>query len=114
VRYHVKRCAEILEFEIRSKYPAFKRILSSYGFDVEDFIEKMKTAVVFHDFGKLNPYFQEYMKRKIEKKKLSGIKYFRHEVLRAFFLCQMRRVKKPTSHIIYWRCLDITKCFLRI
>jgi len=22
--YHVKRCAEILEFEIRSKYPAFK------------------------------------------------------------------------------------------
>ncbi|ABN53501.1 MAG TPA: CRISPR-associated helicase/endonuclease Cas3 [Hungateiclostridium thermocellum] len=92
--YHVKRCAEILEFEIRSKYPAFKRILSSYGFDVEDFIEKMKTAVVFHDFGKLNPYFQEYMKRKIEKKKLSGIKHFRHEVLSCLFLMSNEKSKE--------------------
>jgi len=54
----------------------------------------MKTAVVFHDFGKLNPYFQEYMKRKIEKKKLSGIKYFRHEVLSCLFLMSNEKSKE--------------------
>jgi len=74
--YHVKKCTEILDFEIRSKYPVLERILSNYGIDIEDFIQKMKTAVVFHDFGKLNSYFQEFMKRIIEKKKLSGIGYW--------------------------------------
>ncbi|HOM02917.1 MAG TPA: CRISPR-associated helicase Cas3' [Acetivibrio sp.] len=92
--YHVKKCTEILDFEIRSKYPVLERILSNYGIDIEDFIQKMKTAVVFHDFGKLNSYFQEFMKRIIEKKKLSGVKHFRHEVLSCLFLMVNERSKE--------------------
>ncbi|MFZ5989081.1 MAG: CRISPR-associated helicase Cas3' [Bacillota bacterium] len=84
--YHVIKCTEIFNSEIKSRYKTFEDVLSNCGVDIEDFIYKMKTAVVFHDIGKLNGYFQEYMRRIIDKQKLSGIKHFRHEVLSCLFL----------------------------
>lgn len=86
--YHVNRCIEILNYEINYKYMALKLVLSSCEIDIYDFLCKVKAAVAFHDIGKLNLYFQDYMKRKIENQKLSGVKYFRHEILSCLFLIE--------------------------
>lgn len=86
--YHVNKCMEIFNSEISNRYDALKSVLSNCGIDVSRFIQKMKTAIVFHDFGKLNNYFQEYMKRKVENQRLTGVKHFRHEILSCLFLME--------------------------
>lgn len=87
--YHICKCAEVFEYEISSKHTALEAVLLDCGIDITSFIEKMKTAIVFHDFGKLNTYFQDYMMRIINKEKLSGVRYFRHEVFSCLFLIRL-------------------------
>lgn len=86
--YHIKRCVDFFNFEVENKYNAFKEVLCRCGLDINDFIKNMRNAIAFHDFGKLNNYFQDYMNRLADKEKLAGIKHFRHEVLSCLFLIE--------------------------
>lgn len=87
-QYHVKRCVDFFNFEINNKYAAFEKVLSKCGLEINDFIKNMRNAITFHDFGKLNNYFQDYMNRLINEERLAGVKHFRHEVLSCLFLIE--------------------------
>ena len=98
--YHVKGCIDIFNFEIKNKYSAFEKVLSKCNVSIDEFIENMRNAIAFHDFGKLNNYFQDYMNRKANEKKLTGVKHFRHEVLSCLFLIEAF-LKKENKNVFF-------------
>ncbi len=98
--YHVRRCMDVLDNEISYRKLVLNKLLSNMGYNVSEFIGNMRLAVVFHDLGKLNPYFQDYMKRLLEKQKLLGVKHFRHEILSCLFLLQNDKSKMFPYHIL--------------
>jgi len=98
--YHIKRCIDFFNFEVENKYNAFEKVLSKCGLNINDFINNMRNAIAFHDFGKLNNYFQDYMNRLADKEKLVGIKHFRHEVLSCLFLIEAF-IKKENNEVLF-------------
>lgn len=96
--YHVNRCMDVFTSEIKFKYDVLNFVLKKYGIDINDFIKRLRVGIIFHDFGKLNEYFQDYIKQIIKNKKLTKVTHFRHEFLSCLFLIENI---KDVSHFPY-------------
>lgn len=57
-RYHVSTSYKIMEKELKQTLDYIKPILKQCGETPQQYEHKMKIAILMHDFGKLNGYFQ--------------------------------------------------------
>jgi len=89
---------DVFTSEIKFKYDVLNFVLKKYGIDINDFIKRLRVGIIFHDFGKLNEYFQDYIKQIIKNKKLTKVTHFRHEFLSCLFLIENI---KDVSHFPY-------------
>lgn len=85
-KYHINKSYKIMERELRQTLKYIKPILSKCNETTEQYAQKMKIAILMHDFGKLNKLFQKTMKSLIKGSKISIDDYFRHELLSFYYL----------------------------
>lgn len=87
--YHVSECYRLWEEIFQSRAEALACFCNSISMSLEDFQEKAKKAVLFHDAGKLLPTFQQQMQRLVEKQAPDPALHFRHELASALLLFAM-------------------------
>lgn len=87
--YHVGECHRLWKEIFQSRVRALAHFCNSIGMSLEEFQEKAKRAVLFHDAGKLLPTFQKQMQRLIEKQPSDPALHFRHELASALLLLVM-------------------------
>ncbi len=85
-RYHVSTSYKIMEKELKQTLDYIKPILKQCGETPQQYEHKMKIAILMHDFGKLNGYFQNTMESLIQGKKIDEDHYFRHELLSFYYM----------------------------
>ncbi len=84
--YHVSKSYEIMEKELKQTLKHIKPILKQCDETPQQYEQKMKIAILMHDFGKLNRTFQNTMESLIQGKKIDKNHYFRHELLSFYYM----------------------------
>jgi len=84
--YHVDTSYKIMERELKLTLEYIAPILQQCGETPEKYEYKQKIAILMHDFGKLNKYFQKTMESLIKKEKVDKNYYFRHELLSFYYM----------------------------
>ncbi len=87
--YHVSECHRLWKEIFQSRVGALANFCNSIGMSLEEFQEKSKKSVLFHDAGKLLPTFQQQMRRLIENQPPDHALHFRHELASALLLIIM-------------------------
>lgn len=85
-KYHVNKSYKIMEQELRRTLKHIKPILSKCNETTEQYAQKMKIAILMHDFGKLNKLFQNTMESLVKGLKINKDYYFRHEILSFYYM----------------------------
>ncbi|MCR4436991.1 MAG: CRISPR-associated helicase Cas3' [Clostridiales bacterium] len=88
---HVGLCYRIAQEELEYIRPVLSEILTEEGEDPEEFFQEMLNSVLLHDFGKLNPLFQQLMENELKKHAANKSLYFRHEVLSSLVMMSLYR-----------------------
>lgn len=79
--YHINRCHYIFQEEVKSKLQNLDSFLKQNDTNIEEFIDKMRNAILLHDLGKLTDNFQSIINRSIKGEKVNKNEYFRHELI---------------------------------
>jgi len=87
--YHIGECHRLWKEIFQSRVRALAGFCNSIGMSLDEFQEKSKKTVLFHDAGKLLPTFQQQMQRLIEKQPPDPALHFRHELASALLLFVM-------------------------
>lgn len=87
--YHVSECHKLWKETFQSRIGALTHFCNAIGISLEEFQQKTKKAVLFHDAGKLLLTFQQQMQRLIENQPPDPVLYFRHELASAWLLLFM-------------------------
>lgn len=85
---HIEQCYEIWGRLWKLKEPYMEQWLQKIDMPLGEFRIKSLISVLFHDIGKLNPVFQNYMEVVRRGKKVERSLYFRHEINSAIFLME--------------------------
>lgn len=85
-RYHVSKSYKIMEKELNETLKYLTPLLNRCGETPEQYEQKMKIAILMHDFGKLNCNFQEVMRAIIQGEKVNRKYHFRHELLSFYYM----------------------------
>lgn len=85
-RYHVSKSYKIMEKELNETLKYLTPLLNRCGETPEQYEQKMKIAILMHDFGKLNSNFQEVMRAIIQGEKVNKKYHFRHELLSFYYM----------------------------
>lgn len=72
--------------ELKQTLKYIKPILNKCNETPQRYEQKMKIAILMHDFGKLNKYFQITMKSLMKGSNTSKDYYFRHELLSFYYM----------------------------
>lgn len=84
--YHVSKAYKTLENELKETLKYLTPLLNRCGETPEQYEQKMKIAILMHDFGKLNCNFQEVMRTIIQGEKVNKNYHFRHELLSFYYM----------------------------
>ncbi|MGI6434878.1 MAG: CRISPR-associated helicase Cas3' [Syntrophomonadaceae bacterium] len=85
---HIKQCYETWSKLWTLKEPYIDQWLHQIDMPLREFRIKSLICVLFHDIGKLNPIFQNYMDALRHGRKIEQGHYFRHEINSAIFLME--------------------------
>ncbi len=75
-----------MEQELKQTLEYIKPILNKCNEIPQQYEQKMKIAILMHDFGKLNKYFQSTMESLVKGLKINKNYYFRHELLSFYYM----------------------------
>lgn len=85
-RYHIDTSYKIMERELKLTLEHIAPILKKCGETPEQYEYKLKIAILMHDFGKLNKYFQKVMESLLKEEEVDRNYYFRHELLSFYYM----------------------------
>ncbi len=106
--YHVNKCLEITSRYLELHRRVLEKVCSAWGLTFGDFALLCRRAAFLHDLGKLGDVFQENMRCKLNSSEKEGKRpqhYFRHELLSARLLYQMRDKKSGRFPYDVWAVL---------
>ena len=98
---HIGKCYEIAGCELRKNTKLIEEIATELGEKSDRFVRFLKTAVLVHDTGKLNPLFQKNMADILNGVPVDRKKLFRHEVLSCLFLVAAECITPEVDYVPY-------------
>lgn len=84
--YHIRKCIEILNFELDRNKEVLPKVMDSINYSVDEFEKNTYLAVAMHDLGKLTNNFQSQMISLINNEKANRKEYFRHELVSVIYM----------------------------
>lgn len=90
--YHISRCYHIFRQEVKGRFQNLCELLKQNSTNMKEFIDKMETAILLHDLGKLSDLFQSVIKKSLRGERASKDEHFRHELISIIYYLTMGEV----------------------
>ncbi|MGI6468291.1 MAG: CRISPR-associated endonuclease Cas3'' [Syntrophomonadaceae bacterium] len=95
---HIRNCYKVWLKLWNLKEPYISRWLQDIKIPLSELRAKSLISILFHDIGKLNPLFQDYMDALRHDKKVPRNNHFRHEIGSAVFLTEYWHLRRSSGN----------------